>query len=180
MNRYQFEDLISEYIENQLSIKKRKEFEAYLEVNPDCKEQIESVKENMAQMRAIPKVSAASDFNEKLLEKIRIGSGELSPSGPFQYTILGFKPMHASLMTGLVIAFLFISAQLFSPYQAVPIQSKLYTEDKISPLSNPSLENINITKPTLDLAEVEEDSTLNKNKKKSQKDFSKKIQFVND
>ena len=28
MNRYQFEDLISEYIENELSLSKRKEFEA--------------------------------------------------------------------------------------------------------------------------------------------------------
>ena len=34
MNRYQFEDLISEYIENELSLSKRKEFETYLEENP--------------------------------------------------------------------------------------------------------------------------------------------------
>lgn len=180
MNRYQFEDLISDYIENELSLKKRKEFEAYLAENPDCKELIETVKLNMAQMKAIPKLSASTDFNDKLLEKIRMDSGELNRSGPSRYIILGFRPMHASLMTGLVIAFIFVSAQLFSPDQSMTGQPKLYTEDKVSASSNPSLENIYITKPIQDLADTEEDSTLDKNEKKSQKDFSKKMQFVND
>ena len=34
MNRYQFEDLISEYIENELSFSKRKEFESFLKDEP--------------------------------------------------------------------------------------------------------------------------------------------------
>ncbi|MED5426316.1 MAG: zf-HC2 domain-containing protein, partial [Candidatus Neomarinimicrobiota bacterium] len=63
MNRYQFEDLISEYIENELSLSKRKEFEAYLEENPDAKGLVESIQTNMAQMKTIPEVRVSPDFN---------------------------------------------------------------------------------------------------------------------
>ena len=180
MNRYQFEDLISDYIENELSLKKRKKFEAYLAENPDCIELIEAVKVNMAQMRAIPRVSAPTDFNDKLLKKIRIDSERLNRLDPSQFILLGFRPMHASLMTGLVIAFIVVSIQLFSPNESVTIQPKLFTEDEEQIISNPNLEDIHITKPVRDLAETEEDSTLYKNKKNSQIDLSKKIQFVND
>ena len=37
MNRYQFEDLISEYIENKLTLSKRKEFEGYMVEHPDSR-----------------------------------------------------------------------------------------------------------------------------------------------
>ena len=39
MNRYQFEDLISDYIENKLPIAKRKKLEAFMEANPEAKDQ---------------------------------------------------------------------------------------------------------------------------------------------
>ena len=50
MDRYQFEDLISDYIENNLSMSQRKQVEAYLEENPEAKHQIKSVKQAMASM----------------------------------------------------------------------------------------------------------------------------------
>ena len=37
MNRYEFENLISDYLEGELSFSKRKEFESYLEENEDAK-----------------------------------------------------------------------------------------------------------------------------------------------
>ena len=36
MNRYEFENLISDYLEGELSFSKRKEFESYLEENEDA------------------------------------------------------------------------------------------------------------------------------------------------
>ena len=71
MNRYQFEDLISEYIENELTISKRKLFESYLEDNPDAKDLVESVRINQGKMKSLPKVSSSSDFNTRLLAKIQ-------------------------------------------------------------------------------------------------------------
>ena len=40
MNRYQFEDLISSYIENDLPIRKRKEFEDYIQNNAEAKSRL--------------------------------------------------------------------------------------------------------------------------------------------
>ena len=37
MNRYEFENLISDYLEGELSFSKRKEIESYLEENQDAK-----------------------------------------------------------------------------------------------------------------------------------------------
>ena len=37
MNRYEFENLISDYLDGELSFSKRKEFESYLEENEDAK-----------------------------------------------------------------------------------------------------------------------------------------------
>ena len=34
MNRYQFEDLITDYLENKLTLSKRKEMDKYLKENP--------------------------------------------------------------------------------------------------------------------------------------------------
>ena len=114
MNRYQFEDLISEYIENELSLSKRKEFESYLEENSDAKELVESIRTNMAQMKAIPKVIASPDFNDRLLTRIQSDHTRLDIPITSQRTIFGFTPIYASLMTGLVIAFVFALVSLVS------------------------------------------------------------------
>ena len=36
MDRYQFEDAISAYLENELSLSERQEFETYMNGNPDA------------------------------------------------------------------------------------------------------------------------------------------------
>ena len=179
MNRYQFEDLISEYVENELSLSKRKEFEAYLEEKPDAMELVESVRANMAQMKIIPRMKVSADFNDRLLAKIQTDHARLHRPTPSQRTFFGFTPVHASLMTGLVIAFVFVSMQLFSPEESgLPTQTQIYAEDIVPSLSNPTLQNVNPRVP--DLAEAEEDSSLEDNKNKPQKDFSKQMHFVND
>ena len=43
MTRYEFEDLISDYLENELSFSKRKEFENYLENDPHAKSLVKSI-----------------------------------------------------------------------------------------------------------------------------------------
>ena len=179
MNRYQFEDLISEYIENELSLSKRKEFETYLEENPDALDLVESVRSNMTRMKSIHRIKASPDFNDRLLARIQTNRAQLDRPTPSQRTFFGFTPVHASLMTGLVIAFVFVSMQLFSPEESgLPTQTKIYAEDIVPSLSNPTLQNVNPRAP--DLVEAEEDSSLEDNKNKPQKDFSKQMHFVND
>jgi len=179
MNRYQFEDLISEYIENELSLSKRKEFEAYLDENPDARGLVESIQTNIAQMKTIPKVTVSPDFNDRLLARIKADHTSLDIPVTSHRTIFGFTPIYASLMTGLVIAFVFVSIQLVLPADNfIPSQTQFYAEDSVPSFSNPPLQNVKNRTPNL--ADVDADSSLDENKIKSKKDFSKQMHFVND
>ena len=53
MNRYEFEDLISDYIENSLSLSKRKEFENYLTEDPEAQSLVDHVRSTIDQLRNI-------------------------------------------------------------------------------------------------------------------------------
>ena len=70
MNRYEFENLISDYLEGELSFSKRKEFEFYLEENEDAKLLFFRVKNTLNDMKNAEKISTSENFNSKLLSKI--------------------------------------------------------------------------------------------------------------
>lgn len=179
MNRYQFEDLISEYLENELSFSKRKEFEAYMNENPDAQALVKAVGNTMSTMNRFSTVSVSENFNEKLMARVRADSSYGMKPTSQQKTWFGFTPIHASLMTGLVLAFGFISMQLFSPDASVEHPQQFMANESVNQdLSTPM--NQTTIQPTPNLADVEEDSTIEDQKPPSQKDFSKKIHYVND
>ena len=179
MNRYQFEDLISAYIENELSLSKRKEFETYLDENPDAKSLVDSVRHTMDTMRSLPKVKANPKFNERLMTRIKSNIDWSATPMPSKGTIFGFTPIHASLLTGLMISFIFVSMQLFYPERSIQSNERhLFADEQVPSLSNPDLNTVNRTNP--DMADVEDDSLDIDPKKQQQKDFSKKMHFVND
>ena len=70
MNRYQFEDLISDYIENKLPIAKRKKLEAFMEANPESKDQLESIRSLMKSMKKLPEVKTSDGFTAKLMKRV--------------------------------------------------------------------------------------------------------------
>ena len=178
MNRYQFEDLISEYIENELSLSKRKEFEAYLETHPDAKNLVESITKTREEMNSFPIRKVFPGFNKRLMAKIEKNRIPVGHAIPSQKTIFGFSPIHASMMTGLAIAFVFVSVQLFSPKSNAGLtQTQYLASDPSPPLSNPKILPVNNQDP--DLADIKKDSTDNE-KQKANKDYSKQIQLVND
>tara|TARA_B100000287_G_scaffold186586_1_gene176431 strand:- start:361 stop:903 length:543 start_codon:yes stop_codon:yes gene_type:complete len=180
MNRYQFEDLISEYIENELSFSKRKEFESYLDGNPDALEMVNAIRSNIKKAGALPKVKTSSDFNDRLLDRIRSKSNERTDGSPIKGLIFGFSPIHASIMMGLVIAFVFINIQLFSPAFDSQDTNLLYTTNE--KLTDPDLRSLSKTNnaQNANLANLTGDSTYADSVYQSKKDYSKKIQFVND
>ena len=71
MNRYEFENLISDYLEGELSFSKRKEFESYLEENEDARSLFLRVKNTLNDMKNAEKISTSENFNSKLLSKIK-------------------------------------------------------------------------------------------------------------
>ena len=67
MNRYEFESLISDYIEGELSFNKREEFEAYMGEDISAKTLLNDVKKTLNEMKNIKAVATSDDFNSKLL-----------------------------------------------------------------------------------------------------------------
>ena len=117
MNRYQFEDLISDYIENKLSIAKRKKLEAFMEANPEAKDQLESIRSLMKSMKKLPEVKTSDEFTEKLMkqiefEKNRPSAKKYVTSTVGSKTYFGFTPVYATVMTALVVAFVVVGMQL--------------------------------------------------------------------
>ena len=71
MNQYQFEDLISDYVENRLTISKRKDVEKYLKENPKDVLKVNQVRENILFLKSLPKTKVSSDFDSKLKDRIK-------------------------------------------------------------------------------------------------------------
>jgi len=174
MNRYQFEDLISSYIENDISLKKRKEFQEYIKNNIDAKNKVDSIISMVKKINNTPRIKSSPDFNQSLLEKI---SSKPLRDKNADKSIFGFTPIHASMMSGLIIAFVVLIVLIFERIDPlIKTDNKLYTttfDSKVGIEKQSSKDNI---KDSLDnFVKNEEDSVKNR-----KKDFSKKIQFVNE
>ncbi len=112
MDRYQFEDNISNYIENSLTLNKRKEFEEYMESNPDAVELVERVRSTMGAMKSLPKVNSSSDFMDKLLNRIEIEKNRSPQIHKPQQTVFGFTPLYASLMSVVIVGLVFVGLSM--------------------------------------------------------------------
>ena len=116
MNRYQFEDLISDYIENKLPIAKRKKLEAFMEANPEAKDQLESIRSLMKSMKKLPEVKTSDEFTEKLMKRVEFEKNRPSAkkyvTSAVGKTYFGFTPVYATVMTALVVAFVVVGMQL--------------------------------------------------------------------
>ena len=116
MNRYQFEDLISDYIENKLPNAKRKKLEAFMEANPEAKDQLESIRSLMKSMKKLPEVKTSDEFTEKLMKRVEFEKNRPSAkkyaASTVGKTYFGFTPVYATVMTALVVAFVVVGMQL--------------------------------------------------------------------
>ena len=115
MNRYEFENLISDYLEGELSFSKRKVFDSYLEENEDAKLLLLKVKDTLNNMKNAEKISTPENFNSKLLSRIK-DKAPLMPSD--RSNIFGLSPLYASIFSSLCLAVIFISYSLIGPKSA--------------------------------------------------------------
>ena len=177
MDRYQFEDLISAYIENELSLNERKKVDLYLAHNPSKAELVKQIRLNLETLKKTPKKTTKHNFNAKLLDRIKLENSHLISDFKNQGTLLGFSYQNFSILLGLV-AFLFIL--IFEIKDALPgfknNQIDHFVNEKNSfnknQIKNKSNEDNNLN---TDLTESKNDSI-----KKMEVDFSKSIKYVND
>ena len=177
MNRYQFEDLISEYIENELPLSRRKEFEDYMKHNQDSRELVNSMKNNIKKLNQVPKLKVSPSFNEALLDNVETFKNNPQKTGD-EKMIFGFEPKYATLLAGFVMAFMFISFKLVEPnLGGDTVNTKNLVDNQLQKPSSSAILNNDEKK---NLVNSIKDSTDNSPKKEKRKNFSNKIQFVND
>jgi hypothetical protein len=71
MNKIEFEDLLSKYIENDLSLTERKKIEDYLNDNKEARNLVSSTKKTLRLVNELKSVNASETFNQVLYHKLK-------------------------------------------------------------------------------------------------------------
>ena len=160
MDRYQFEGYISEYIENSLSIAKRKEFEQFLAVNPDSNELVETVRSTILHLKKLPAVKTSDDFMVKLQQRVAeqrdVIPALMEKRKPM---IFGFTPLTASMMSLVILAIVFVGYELMpSGSNPIAIPPQITTNNVMSaPLNSAPALPVNVESA---IAEAQEDTSV--------------------
>jgi len=173
MNRYEFENLISDYLDGSIPFKKRKEFEDYMKDDKDAEALVSNIKTTISEMNNSQKVKVANNFNEKLLSRVKNEGIVSKPNN----TILGFTPFYASILSCLCVAFFVVASQLINVSQdsSSEIKTSQYTAELEQ--NNPSyLKNVDLEKKLIVDSNID---SLQDKKEKEKPNNSNKIKFVN-
>ena len=173
MNRYEFESLISDYIEGVLSFNKREEFEAYIEEDISAKTLLNDVKKTLNEMKNIKGVATSDDFNSKLLLKVK---DKTSIVGNNKNSIYGFTPFYASIFSSLCIAILILG------YSFIPNSNDILSNTSYSNNLNQKMIDAPVIKKynsDIDLASDASADSIKKNDKNYKIGKNNKIKFVN-
>lgn len=171
MNRYQFEDLISDYIENKIKSKDRIEFENYFANNIKAKKLLDSVQNNIEEMDNAYEIQVGKDFNKKLLEKIKNQSQKRKKLHSSSVFLFGFNLSQLSIMVGLIILFIFATVGLNNEYKINNFEDNIYSDEGTQNTTDEIAQNYQSQKV--------DTTTINQQNNKDV-DFSKSIKFVND
>ena len=173
MNRYEFENLISDYLDGSIPFKKRKEFEDYMKDDKDAEALVSNIKTTISEMNNSQKVKVADNFNEKLLSRVKNEGIVSKPNN----TILGFTPFYASILSCLCVAFFVVASQLINVSQdsSSEIKTNQYTAELEQ--NNPSYsKNVDLEKKLIVDSNID---SLQDKKEKEKPNNSNKIKFVN-
>jgi len=114
MDYNKFEDRISDWIENSMDIKDRKEFEKFLAENPEYQSKVDSVRNTINIMKTAPSLKTSEAFDNKLQDRINsINNNEKSSTG-----ILGFSRQNFAYLTLSVLCIFMLSAYLLQPSES--------------------------------------------------------------
>ena len=126
MNRYEFEDKISDYIDNQLSVSERKAFEDFLNSDNEAKELVESVRKTIKLLSSAETVKSSNEFLPNLTSRINSEKKNISNRSKQKTSnhFFGFPRTNASLMVVLLVCFVSVSLNLLST-EGPTIQSNI-------------------------------------------------------
>ena len=158
MNRYEFEDKISDYIDNQLSVSERKAFEDFLNSDNEAKELVESVRKTIKLLSSAETVKSSNEFLPNLTSRINSEKKNISKRSKQKTSnhFFGFTRTNASLMVVLLVCFVSVSLNLLST-EGPTIQSNIVSNTSnqikdITPQSSNS--NTNLASTTSDTSDT--------------------------
>ena len=95
MDYNKFEDRISRWIENDMDVKERKEFEKFLSDHPEYQSKVEEVRNTISVMNQAPILKVSSNFDANLNQRLKtLGLNENTKKG-----ILGFSNQNFAYLT---------------------------------------------------------------------------------
>jgi len=114
MDYNKFEDRISDWIENSMDIKERKEFEQFLTENPEYQKKVDAVRKTINIMKTTPSLKTSENFDKKLQDRINA----LSENKKISSGIMGFSRQNFVYLTLSVFCIFMLSAYLLQPSQS--------------------------------------------------------------
>jgi len=175
MNRYEFENLISEYLDGSMSFNKQKEFEQYMGQDSEAEYLVKNIRNTISDMNGLKQLKVTDDFNDKLSSRIKAERMVISQD---KKTFFGFTPFYASVLSCLCISLFVFTSQLFNFSEDSNFDNNSYhystsiKNDKIAKKENNLQENRNL------MVDSNIDSVNNDEESKKPSNSSK-IKFVN-
>ena len=114
MDYNKFQDRISDWIENTMDIRDRKEFEKFLAENPEYQSEVDLVRNTIDIMKAAPSLSTTKDFDKKLQDRINL----LRNNDKSQTDILGFSKQNFAFLTLSLLCIFMLSVYFLQPSQS--------------------------------------------------------------
>mgnify|MGYP000844837707 FL=1 len=176
MNQNEFEDKISDYIDNQLSASERKIFEKYLKENDEALEQIKSIKNTINLINSQKSIQTSQNFMPNLLHRIKTYKKTPINSMRAQNKkmIFGLSPLNSALMGAFVFSFVFLLVSI------VPSGNSFFQSNIVSNNKN-SVEKNDLQSPAFVNEEkelVSADSSEKAIKSKEKIKLGNKIELV--
>ncbi len=173
MNRYEFENLISDYLDGTISFKDRTKIEEYIKLNPEAFELIKNVKNSIKIMNNLDKVSISEEFDKNLMNKINTLKHNTKRNSFF-----GFTPFYGTIFSALSVAlFVTISQLFYNPNNNSKVNPNNGFAD--DPNNRPKYilqkEDSSVNRDLVK-SDIDSSNTILKNKKKN---IPKNIKFVN-
>ena len=110
MNRYEFEDKISDYLDNNLNISERQAFEKYVNESKDAENLLNSVKHTIELVRKQNSIKTSENFMLNLADRIK--SYKKTPIKSIKRDnrnfIFGFSLKNSALMGVFVFSFVYL------------------------------------------------------------------------
>ncbi|MEA1986903.1 MAG: hypothetical protein U9N76_05385 [Candidatus Marinimicrobia bacterium] len=174
MKCYNFEEIISDYLEGKISHSTKIEADKHLEQCSVCKSKLEDMKEIVASLNRLPKLKTSDDFNERLMERIEKHKSKK------KFILTQFIYKHSQkISTAVAVLILFFG--IFYVYNAVfpnmPNQKIATSEIQKDPIqNNTKLQPKDVLQKKSQLIVKDEKSDSSEIEKGS---FNNKIKMVN-